>query len=464
MAGEDFVPNQDFSIVRKEFKSNADVTIPQLPNITLHAGFRNETREGYEQSIGMSKCTSCHITGSSKKIDERTDDFTAGATGKFGLLTVDYSYLNRQFREMSEAPTRIYDPALGPSPTATYSVAGAFDNRLLYDYEDGLMKYDMTPDSEKQSHSVKAKLDLPKSTSFFASYITSTVESKKTDETGIFTLDDKNLESKYDGWSGKATTKIGKDLTVSARVRVEKIEDDNVGISYVTLNDASTGGLGTVVLPASLVYNRESSVTRDTLTGGFDAVYRLASLTTLRLGYEYQNIDREDEAFGETTIHKGKVSLNNRTKSGLNSRVTYVYKKVDDPFKNPTAAMVESDTPGVFNGTFNDAGNPFSVGTGLTYGVQFYDLRKADLSNQFENQHDAAFSTTWAASARTSATLSYRIKQEDNPLNRADWKQQTQTPGASIWFAPSEKVNMTLAYNLMYQKTTTPTCQGLYDG
>ena len=87
---EDFMPNADFGISRKEYKNNVDLSLPFLPNVTFHAGYRVEQREGMEQSIGMSKCTTCHVTGSGREVDEETKDLTLGATGKFGLLTVDY--------------------------------------------------------------------------------------------------------------------------------------------------------------------------------------------------------------------------------------------------------------------------------------------------------------------------------------------------------------------------------------
>ena len=104
------------------------------PNLTFHTGYREQRREGIEQSIGMSKCTACHITGGSRNVDEKTKDLSAGVTGKFGGLTVDYTFLDREFREQADVPMRWYDPAL--SPTAAYTTAfGTFDNRILYDYD-----------------------------------------------------------------------------------------------------------------------------------------------------------------------------------------------------------------------------------------------------------------------------------------------------------------------------------------
>ena len=62
----------------------------------------------------MSHCSACHIEGSSKKIDETTKDITIGATGKFGMLTVDYEYLTRDFDDDSADTTRDYLLAAKP--------------------------------------------------------------------------------------------------------------------------------------------------------------------------------------------------------------------------------------------------------------------------------------------------------------------------------------------------------------
>jgi hypothetical protein len=48
--------SKDDLVTRKEWKNEADLHLPQLPNIVFHAGLRTETRKGMEQSITLSKC------------------------------------------------------------------------------------------------------------------------------------------------------------------------------------------------------------------------------------------------------------------------------------------------------------------------------------------------------------------------------------------------------------------------
>lgn len=455
--GEDLAPSTDFNIRHREWKNKTDFTLPQLPNVTLHFNFRQDERKGIEQSIGMSKCTSCHITGGSKQIDEHTRDISAGLTGKFGLLTLDYTFLNREFWEKGADPRMLYDPALAPG--GAYAAAGPFDNRLLYDYEKsvaaGGLRYNVTPDSRKNSHTVKTKLDLPRQTSIFASYVNAAVDSPKSDEPGTFTLDKSKLSSTYDAYGGRISTTLFDRLNLNVYGRAEKLEDDDVTISYTTLNNSQTNGLGTAVNPESLVLVRPSSVSRDTVTVGIDGVYRLARKTTLRLGYEYQQIERQDSEFGDTKTSTVKASLNTRPASTLSGRASYSYKHIDKPFQNPTAAL-SLTTP--------NASNSILVGNGQTYGVQFYDLRVADLTNQPEDIHDGRVSATWSPSGRFSATVDFKYKDERNELNYSTWQQRTYMPGVSFWYAPHERLTMTIAYNYQNQKTQSSMCQGLYDG
>lgn len=73
-------------------------------------------------------------------------------------------------------------------------------------------------------------------------------------------------------------------------------------------------------------------------------------------------------------------------------------------------------------------------------------------------------SATWSPGPRFSTTAYYRIKAERNDLNKGAWKQTSHGPGLTVWYAPTDKVAMTLAYNYQKQKTENMMCQGLYDG
>ncbi len=458
---EDLVPDQEFSITRKEFKADTELTLPALPNLTFDLGYRHEKREGTDQSIGMSKCASCHITGESKEIDETTEDFAAGVTGRFGILTLGYEFQDRKFFT-GPADTRLYDTNMKPGQPFDNKI---FDDRITYDYSDGALPADTVPESEKQSHLVKARVDLNNQTTLLGSYVTSEVESNKTDEPGIYTLNRMTITTNYDGYGLKATTRIGKKLKLSARIKAEKIETDDVSVTFQTLNAPTSPHAGVTydsTNTGTFTSDMVSINSRDTLTTRLNAVYRLAPKTTLRLKYEYENEDREDLHFGETTTNTYKVSINTRLNHNLSLRGSYQFSDIDNPLHNPDAALVLVDS--------NNIQTKFGVdgyivgGNSSLYGTSFYDERIATLSNQPEQVNEAKLTSTWAPLGNFAAIISVRYKEEENDLSQSTWQQESFNGSLSMWYAATEDLSLTMAYNYFDQRSKTAFCQGFYDG
>jgi len=463
--GEDLTPNQDFSIVYREWKNKFDLVLPSMPNITFHGSYRLQEREGFEQSIGMSKCTSCHVTGQSREVDEQTKDLSLGATGKFGKFTANYTFTDREFRENGATPYRWYDPAL--SPAAGYTdVNAVFDNRILYDYEQpgGIAQraYDTTPDSDKQSHVLKGRYDFTAATSLLGSYVHATVESDKSGEAGVFDIAGDSLQTDYDGYGLRFATKLLPQLKLSLRGKIEHLDSDEVAITFYPNGTVAQPNLGGGVLPASITNNYGTIISRDILTLGADAVYRLGSKSTLRLGYEFKEVDRDDNHYEDTTTHQVKVAYKTRLAKNLNARASYMYENTKDPLQNTDAAGYIDPVTGLpYN--FTDNTDP-RIGTGLLYGTAFYDQRQTDLSNLPEDTHEGKASATWSPMANFSATASYRLRMDENELDRSEWEQTTHSPSLSLWYAPTEKLNLTFAYNYLGQRAEAKFCQGWYDG
>jgi hypothetical protein len=464
--GEDFAKDQVFEITRKEAKTNADLTLPFLPNVTFHAGLRNEKREGTEQSIGMSKCTACHVTGGSREVDENTSEFTAGATGRFGLLTVDYNYKNSEFREKAAAPTRVYDPALAPSPATPYTeVNGVFDNRLLYDYEDGSMVYDQTPDSKKQSHVLKARMDFANDTSLIGSFVNSATKSRKQGEAGIWDIADQELKSTYDGYGFRFASKVTDTIKVRLHGKLEQVETDDSIITFYPMGTATQPNV-TGPLPTSITNTYESVESRDVVTLGADAAWRLARKSTLRLGYEYKADDRDNEHYGKTTKQTADATLKTVLGKNVTFRAGYTYQNIDDPFMVENAAGFIDPATGYPYTITDPAGTSSNIliGTGPLYGTAFYDQRQTDLSNQPESVHEGKVSSTWSPAANFSTTAAIRYRNEENELDRSEWQQETLSPSLSFWYAPAQKLNLTFAYIYLGQRAESRFCQGWYDG
>jgi len=472
--GEDLTPGTDFNIRYSEWENQADITLPQLPNLTFHAGYRLQKREGIEQSIGMSKCTACHVTGQGRDVDEETTDQSVGVTGRFGQLTVDYTFLDREFREQADSPMRWYDPALSPGAAYTTSF-GTFDNRILYDYDQpGVTQrpYDTTPDSDKQSHVLKARYDFSRDTSLVGSWVNATVDSDKSSEVGVFEIKDDNLETDYDSYAFKFATKLLPQLKLSLRGKLEEVDADDIALTFYPNGTTAQANLGGGTLPATIDASYDPLVAREILTLGADAIYRLTAKSSVKLGYEYQEIDRDDEHYETTTINSIEATYRAKYSKEWSTRVSYNYQNIDDPFQHIDAAgFINPDTglPYANNGDQLGYGVPVGdatpvIGTGALYGTAFYDLRQTDLSNLPEDIHEGKISVTWSPQANLSATASYRIKMEENELDRSEWEQTTHSPSLSLWYAPTSDLSFTFAYNYFAQASEARFCQGWYDG
>ena len=439
---EDLVPGKDFFIIHREFESEGEVQLPSMPNVTLRAGFRQEEREGVEQVFGISHCSACHVTGDAKDVDEKTTDVTVGATGKFGLLTLDYEYLTRDFEENASGVTRDY--LLAAKPEDGLPIADFATKRLLFDQQNGELPYENTPESEKDSHTLKARVDLANNTVISGGYINADIESKKKDTQGLL-LSKNELSTEYDSYNLRASTRLG-GWRLTGFGRHESIESsDNI----LTFQFADDSDVPTTLEKATY----ESHEARDITTLGGNAVYRLSTYTSLRLGYEYEEIEREVEVHEDTETHTFKASLRTRPAKGLNGRVNYTYQSIDNQFLNPHG------NKGPINETFVYLTDPKAW-----YGTSFYTLREAEATNLPEDVHDLKASLTWTPSARYSVTVYGRYHFEENDLNFNTYEKTVYSPGFSVWWAPLNDLNLTMAYNFDKQYTENQMCVGWYHG
>ena len=449
--------SNDYIVTRREFESEVALTLPALPNVTFHAGLRIETRQGMEQAIGVQKCDSCHVSAKGKNIDERTEDFTFGATGKFGIVTVEYDYLNRTFTEDSATPTFSFENATN----------GTAYNLL---YEDGDFPFARTPDSDKTTHSLKARVDLPNSTSLTASYVNSEIESSKSETQGEYILiNGDTLKTEYESYGAKLSTRIGNNIRLSLRGNMSEIDAEDNAIYFAARDDE---GSAAAAFPGDDTDAWISAEERETSEIGVDLVYRLARATTLRLGYEYEVIDREEEELGETKTHTLKAAFKTRINKALSGRFSYQYQDIEEPIAGAHVGIAQGavladgtvaieDVLGSGLWYFNTA--DFSTPAEKTwYWNDVYPNRTLESTNQPESVHEAKLNTTWTAGPNMAATLFARVRFEEN--DRVDYKQTTYIPGVSFWYAPNSKMNMTIAYTFNKQETENRMCVGWYHG
>lgn len=448
--------DNDYIVTRREWQNDMSFTLPQLPNLTFHAGMRIESRNGLEQAITASKCGQCHVQANGKEINERTEDFTAGVTGKFGRLTVEYDYLNREFNEDGNAPTYTY-------LTTSNNRAGIVDDeQLLYS---GSQSYKVTPDSEKDSHEVKARYDVNQDSSVSAAYVNAEVESDKAGEPGTYTLDTESLTSEFESFFLKGATRIG-GLRLSVRGGTYEIDGPDY---YVDFPKRDT--IGVVNNTFDNPEHFESAESRDVTELAIDGVYRLNRGTTLRLGYGYEEVERQEEALGETETNTFKVALKSRLSRQLSGRISYQFQDITDPFGEEHAvgiAQISGETDPAYPGLawllkedfqFID-GNPASGA--VYYWNSVYPARELAATNLPEEVHEAKFSSTWTPSANMAATFFARVRMEEN--NAVKYEQNSYVPGFTFYYAPNSKMNLTMAYTFNKQETENRMCVGWYHG
>ena len=454
--------DNDYIITRREMSGEFDMSLPQLPNVTFHAGLRVEEREGLEQAIGEGKCSGCHVSAEGKSINERTEDVTLGVTGKFGLVTVDYEYLNRNFDSNSSNISRYY------------SKSDKFDQLL---YKGSELDYSSTPDSEKDTHSLKVRADFNAYTNLIGSYVKSTVTSNKANvEDSGYTLDDDTLKTEYESYSAKLSTRLG-NWRFSLRGSTYEIDADDNEVTFPARAAFDYYTAGNIIYDLGLSDEWLSAEERETTEFGLDAVYRINKGTTLRLGYNYENEKRKEEELGETETHTYKVALKSRINSMLSGRISYQYQDIDDPFGADHATGIyqeRTDLDSVFYDTvydsglwyraFNVAGLDYSdiTASKLFYWDVVYPYRSFAATNQPDTTHETKFNMTWAPSANMAANVFARMRFEEN--DEVHYDQSTYVPGFSFWWAPSNKLNLTMAYTFTKQDTENRACVGWYHG
>lgn len=445
---DDLNPGDVYAIARGELEIDSRFTLPQAPNVTFHFGFRDERRDGHTQARTLSKCANCHATAQTRGVDQVTQDFKAGVSAKFGRLAVEYSYLNRGFRERAPDPTVVYDLAMHPATQARI-----FDNRIQYQLADGPLPFNHIPEVRKASHSVRARLEMPREGLLNLSFVRATAENE-----------DIGLDVDSMVWSARYSMPLGKRFFLTARFRQMQIQGDNLFIDVVEPLAIAGPQVGQPYAQLYPTYGpvdwlRESEESRRPTTAEFDFAYRPARRTTLRAGYVFEQVKRDHFEVYETT--KNVLRLNFTTRSANRKwwlRTKYQFEDINDPFTNLNAAFTPVIQP------FPSPGSPPSPLLGTQY-YTLYRARQADLTNQPTRVHSWEYSSTWSPTPRFSLSSHLRWRQNTNDnLNMSDWDNTTLSPGGEIWYAPHPKFSVMAGYYYLRGEGKTLFVIPVFDG
>ncbi len=455
----------DLYVVRDEFVSDNELLVPGAEFIKIHAKYRMEQRKGYEQTKTLSKCGGCHLAADKHRIDEETQDFQIGATAHLGLVTLDYTFLRRTFDEKSNAPTH------------TYMSAGSLQKKMAIDGSDGEVIYAATPDSEKDSHIVKAQVALPMNTAIFGSYVHTEIDNNdaKSNNVGDVTIsDDPSFD--YDAYAMRATSAPVSFMTMSFKYRHENLDADEVTVMF---DDSAYDPLGRdsqVLDPALYGLHgfseehdgwpryRESTLSRDIDTYGAEFKFKVFKRTNLLLGWERKEEDVDIEQDTTTDIYS--VALNSRLVKNLSLRLEYDYEDIDDPFTNERAAYTNPAAminwlkatidptcgpPACSNKGMAGPGSPKAA----EYTVM-YNSRQLDLTSEPEEAHHVKAHISYNITPRIVASGHFQYDLEkvkiDAPAHGNNFDNKTYAAGADLFVAPLDNLTFTLAYNYLDMK------------
>ncbi|BAT72376.1 hypothetical protein TST_1590 [Thermosulfidibacter takaii ABI70S6] len=521
--------NKNYMIRRDLTKIHSELQLPFFPNVIVHGDYSYETKKGHRQVMTMTHCASCHIVSHSKRIDQTTQIWAVGATFKAGILTVDYTYRMKQFYrdhdavynfyELSHRPP-LWDPIYGgeihPNPE------GTFGNRLNFQYD--TLRFARVPETDKHTHTIKARLDLPYSTTVTGMYVYSKTKDKdRTEE-----LRD-DLELEYESYMGRITTGFIKHLTLTVGAKYYTIDSDDAHVK--DLGPAPNPSEGNWTYEGYLAatpdidfsYDRKSVADRDVTEIDASLNYHFNTYLSVRLGYRIKTVDRDhglqywenraaltdaynDEAinnspgivpadykldeydYGDPTIQTVDAAVYFYPMANLNGWVSFTYEHNDDPFEYPHAKgekykaietalspnfCLHKDTcqcPADCDPTCDPHSEECVCVHGASnlagasnYADFFVPLNRIEEgTNQPTDKYEIKASFNWSPTTNTAISPSFSYTNEDN--DDTPWEREAYTAGVSLWWAPTHKINVTLAYNYFHEKTTTDYWFSFFNG
>ncbi len=186
------------------------------------------------------------------------------------------------------------------------------------------------------------------------------------------------------------------------------------------------------------------------------------------MGFEYEEIDRDEHELNDTDTYSYKIALKSRFNKQLSGRISYLYQDINDPLNGAETGIMQGgdhDDPNysgvAWDLTSNHTGDPGNT-TAVFYWNSVYPNRDLDTSVDPEDVHEVKMSSTWAPKANMALTVSNRFRYEEN--DHVHYEQHTYAPGVSFYYAPTNKIDLTMSYNYNHQKTENRMCVGWYHG
>lgn len=187
---------------------------------------------------------------------------------------------------------------------------------------------------------------------------------------------DLDLTTVFTGGSGRFSMPLGRRFTLRGGIRHYEIESDSIFVDVaepVAPAGPSAGLTYAQNFPAlgRVDFLRESGLNRSPTIADVEGIWRPAKKTTVRLGCEWNQLEREHFEIEKTVTNTFRVSARSAFGRSLQTRTRLRIDTVDDPFGRPDAAVPATLQP------FQSPGNvPFKP---ALQHFEFYRTRSVDL-------------------------------------------------------------------------------------
>lgn len=476
---------KNYGISYRDFKNKVEFHIPSLKGVTIGFANRIQERDGYAHQTALSHCSSCHILGKDKRIDEKTKEYTPYINAKIGTLSVGYSFAKIDY-DANPIETYVPDPSGSPTALPASSFQSPFYNRAQYDYTTGSLPFDKEPESEKTKHNLKIKYDISKDSYVYLNGAITKAKNTSTD--GLYdplngnygkeiALDYRSIDLKYH-------SKLTKNLTLNINAGYKRYDNDDVFVDVIDRTNPASAPGGAITLVQGLINNnpgkynpdytfdftRQSLYNRDEYNLGINLNYRMSSLLSFLLEGDVTKISRDNaheyEVTEDTTKYASKIQANIKPSSTLTSKIYYKFTKISNPFTYFKAGCAEDFT------RLDGSGNPkyYGPAAGLymwdaLYNNIVYDTRKAGMSIEPVTKHEIYADINKNINAKTTVNFFGKIEDSKNDdLKTYEWQKKVYKTGVTFNYLANQKLNFYGGYNFLGEKYESIICASYYDG
>jgi hypothetical protein len=466
----DYDPDTLYGLDYKDTDIHAEFQPPQAAGFTLRAGYRSQERKGTRQQLNSSHCTSCHVTGQGREIDNQIQQGDVGVHWGKGLVDLDYQVTNRQYKDNAAGVYGSYEAAQHPGTTLP-----VFDDRVWF--QNTMVPIAVQPEINRTEHKLKARVDFKKGGVLNLMGLYADVKNQK-----------QNLAYDFKGFNARYSLKLGDPLKLNLWGRYDELQNDSYDVDLLALNGLASAP--TETYPGGVVtnyqdwrrgvdgnpdlnfttYTRLSAMNRTTSRMGADLYWKPGRRSTGLASYEFRLIDRDyvilGDGTGQSTRHKLKLAWNQRAYRKLRWNNSLTFIQTDNPYVSVDGgrrAFAGYADPPANTTVLGTAPNP-KVPASLQYD-QLQALRIANLTAMPAQEMRFRSYLTWSPSAAWALNGNVRYRAaENNDLDYSEWSKDSFGVGVNLWVAAGPQFQFTMGIDHDESQTDAMMYIPLMDG